>query len=88
MQTPPLATYGRGFRIFPRLVVSQQKPIFEYSNLNMKEALGVEEWNDIAGEMMAEYLEIYTKKFGLLEHCRFGTEAMRVEREGADGKGL
>lgn len=72
-------------RIYPRLVVNQPTPMFEYADLSMKEALGVPESSDITGEMMADYLEIYAKRFGVLERCRLGTEVIKVEREAGDG---
>lgn len=73
-------------RIYPRLVVNQPTPMFEYSDLSMKEVLGVEDWSDISGEMMSCYLEAYAEKNGLIEKCRLGTEVVRVERESGEGK--
>jgi dimethylaniline monooxygenase (N-oxide forming) len=73
-------------RIYPRLVVNQPSPMFEYSDLSMAEALGLEDWSDVTGEMMAEYLEKYAAQFALLERCRFNTEVVKVERE--EGTGL
>jgi len=75
-------TWSRS-RVYPRLVVNQPSPMFEFSDLSMSEAVGLEEWSDITGDHMAEYLEKYSEKFGLLKYCRFNTKVVRIEREGA-----
>jgi dimethylaniline monooxygenase (N-oxide forming) len=68
-------------RIYPRLVINQPSPFFEFSDLSMKDALGIKEYSDITGENIAEYLEIYAKRSGVLERCHFNTEVQRIVRE-------
>ena len=55
--------------------------LFEYSDMSMSEELGIDEWADIDAATVAQYLERYADKFGVLQRCRFNTTATKVERE-------
>ena len=73
-------------RIYPRLVVNQPTPLFEYSDYTMSEAFGgVADYSDISGEMMCSYLEKYASKFNLLERCKFDTKVINISRDVAHG---
>lgn len=69
-------------RIYPGLVADSPAGLFEFSDMKMSEELGVEEWADIPGQTVREYLEHYARKFGVLERCKFNTQASKVERDG------
>jgi len=68
-------------RVYPHLTAVQPAPLFEFPDLTMKEAIGVEDWSDISGEMIVEYLEKYAAMFGITEHCKFNTRVQRVDRD-------
>lgn len=68
-------------RVYPHLYSNQPTPVFEFPDLSMKEALGVDDWVDISGEMMASYLELYATKFGVVDHCQFNTQVQKIDRE-------
>ena len=55
--------------------------LFEYSDMSMSEELGIDEWVDIDAATVAQYLERYAEKFGVLQRCRFNTMVTKVERE-------
>lgn len=51
----------------------------------MENALGVDDWTDLRGEDIAEYLEKYAAKFGVTEHCKLNTRVYKIDRD-ADGR--
>ena len=70
-------------RIYPGLVADSPAGLFEFSDMRMSQELGIEEWADITGETVQQYLEHYAQKFGVLQRCKFDTQAVKVERDGA-----
>jgi cation diffusion facilitator CzcD-associated flavoprotein CzcO len=68
-------------RIYPHLYTNQPTPLFEYPDLSMKDSLGLEDWVDISGEMICDYLELYAAKFGVAERCKFNTQVQKIDRD-------
>jgi cation diffusion facilitator CzcD-associated flavoprotein CzcO len=67
-------------RVYPHLYANQPSPMFEFPDLSMKEALGVEDWTDLSGKDIAEYTQIYADKFGVTKHCRLNTQVLKIDR--------
>ncbi|MCJ1386955.1 hypothetical protein MMC17_010084 [Xylographa soralifera] len=70
-------------RIYPGLIADSPAGLFEFSDMRMSQELGVDEWADITGQTVQQYLELYARKFGVLKRCMFNTQAVKVERDGA-----
>jgi dimethylaniline monooxygenase (N-oxide forming) len=68
-------------RIYPDLIADQPTPLFEYPDLSMREAIGLEDWSDITGDHFAEYFEIYATKFGITKRCKFNTKVKKIDRD-------
>jgi hypothetical protein len=51
----------------------------------MKDALGIDDWIDLRGEDIAEYLEKYAAKFGVTERCKLNTGVHKIDRD-TDGR--
>ncbi|RDW92195.1 hypothetical protein BP5796_01589 [Coleophoma crateriformis] len=73
-------------RVYPELIADSPVGTFDFSDLSMEEALGLKCWDDIPGIKVTEYLECYSKKFGLLDiaNIRLGCRVSEV-REGKEG---
>lgn len=69
-------------RVYPGLVADSCTGTFEFSDMTWEEEYGIPKWSDITGDQVVEYLDRYCKKHGILERCRFNTEATKVERQG------
>lgn len=61
--------------------------LFEFSDIAMKDVVGLKDWSDLPGDKVYEYLQTYANKFGLLkpERLRLETRVSRVFRH-SDGK--
>jgi len=72
-------------RVYPHLYANQPSPLFEYPDWSMKDALGIKDWEDLSGETIAKYIDLYCAKFRIKEKARLGCNLERVERA-QDGK--
>ena len=73
-------------RVYPTLVSDSPSGLFEFFDMSLSEDLGIDMWADVDGKTVNKYLERYAQKFGVLQRCRFNTEVLYVERDGADWK--
>ena len=69
-------------RIYPGLIADSPAGLFEFSDMSMSQEMGVEEWSDLSGDTVQQYLEHYARKFGVLQRCRFVAKVTRIGRDG------
>lgn len=72
-------------RVYPHLYTNQPSPLFEFPDWSMKDAVRVQDWEDLSGDVIARYLELYAQKFGIKEKVRLG---YRLEKADRDSTGL
>jgi dimethylaniline monooxygenase (N-oxide forming) len=73
-------------RVHQGFTVDSPVPLFEYSDLSMKDVkeLDLNDWDDIPSDKVYQYLEIYCKKFGLLEKTRLNTTVVDIRHPKID----
>ncbi|KAK0108732.1 hypothetical protein ONS96_002578 [Cadophora gregata f. sp. sojae] len=67
-------------RCFPGFLADSPSGLFDYSDLPMRDAIGLKDWSDLPGEKVHEYLKAYAEKFSLVEKMRLNTKISRVTR--------
>ena len=59
--------------------------MFDYSDLPMRDMVGLKDWADLPAQTVYDYLVKYADKFGLTQRIRLGTRVSKVNRR-QDGK--
>jgi dimethylaniline monooxygenase (N-oxide forming) len=59
--------------------------LFDYSDLPMRDVIGLKDWSDLPGEKVYDYLHAYAEKFNLIERLRLSTTIKHISRN-LDGK--
>ncbi|KAE8443031.1 hypothetical protein EG329_002425 [Mollisiaceae sp. DMI_Dod_QoI] len=67
-------------RCFPGFLADSPAGLFDFSDLPMRDALGIKDWSDLPGDQVYEYLKAYAEKFSLVERMRLGTRVSRISR--------
>ncbi|KAL2060367.1 hypothetical protein VTL71DRAFT_9762 [Oculimacula yallundae] len=67
-------------RCFPGFLADSPSGLFDYSDLPMREAIGLKDWSDLPGDQVYRYLKAYAEKFSLVEKMRLSTKIKRVAR--------
>jgi dimethylaniline monooxygenase (N-oxide forming) len=67
-------------RCFPGFLADSPVGLYDYSDLPMRDALGLKDWSDLPGDQVYEYLKSYAEKFSLMERMRLGTRVSRISR--------
>lgn len=67
-------------RCFPGFLADSPTGLYDYSDLPMRDAIGLKDWSDLPGDKVYEYLKAYAEKFSLVERMRLGTRVSRISR--------
>lgn len=60
--------------VSPEYIVDSPIPAFEFGNISTMEQFGARVCSNIVGELVTQYLDLYTQKFGILENGRFNAD--------------
>ncbi|KAH8821299.1 hypothetical protein F5884DRAFT_816850 [Xylogone sp. PMI_703] len=67
-------------RCYPGFAADSPSGMFDFSDLPMREAVGLKDWDELPAENVQKYLEAYCDKFDLTSRLRLSTRVSKVLR--------
>lgn len=72
-------------RCYPGFTADGPVGLFDFSDLPMSSVIGLQNWDELPGIRVHEYLQEYARKFHLLERCKFSCRVTNVRRATPEG---
>jgi dimethylaniline monooxygenase (N-oxide forming) len=72
-------------RCYPGIIADGPVGLFDFSDLPMSDVIGLKDWDELPGIKVHEYLHEYSRKFHLLERCKFSCRVTNVRRATPEG---
>lgn len=66
--------------MYPGFYADGPVGLFDFSDLPMRDVVGLKDWSELPGSKVHDYLKAYSDKFGLTERMRLGTRVKKVGR--------